>query len=89
MPKVVPHRSMKTPAAEALVAYETSPEANAKEYNEMFFAGRMETTGNTDQAILGMGQVAGLIDSELTAAEIMENIMTGFRTTAKQFFNVV
>jgi len=89
MSKVVPHRSMKTPAAEALVAYETSPEANAKEYNEMFFSGRMETTGNIDQAILGMGQVAGLIDSELTAAEIMENIMTGFRTTAKQFLNVV
>lgn len=85
MPKVVPHRSMKTHAAEELVKYETSLEANAERYNEMFFAGRMETTGDIDKAILGMGQVAGLIDSELSANEIIQKIMTEYETVAKGF----
>lgn len=40
----------------------------------------METTGNLEKAVLGMGQSAGLIDSELSAAEIMEKIMGECRT---------
>lgn len=85
MLKAVPHRSMKTPAAEEIVAYEASPGANLNEYNEKFFAARMETTGNIDQSVLGMGQVAGLIHEELSAAEIMESIMAEYEEAVKEF----
>lgn len=87
MPKAVPHRSMRTPAAEEVIAYEVSPEADLKTYNEKFFAGRVETTGNIDKAILGMGQVAGLIDEELSAAEIMESIMAEYNEVIKEMTN--
>lgn len=84
MPKAVPHRSMKTPAAEALIAYELSEGANLQRYNEMFFAGRVEVTGNIDKAVLGMGQVAGLIDTEESAAAIMKNMMAEFHAVTKE-----
>lgn len=75
MPKAAPHRSMRTPAAEAVISYELSEGANLKDYQKMFFDGRVETTGNLEKAILGMGQVAGLINEELTAEEIIVGIM--------------
>ncbi len=75
LPKVVPHRSIKTSAADEIIAYELTPNADLKVFQAMFDAGRVETTGNLDKAVLGMGQVAGLIDGELSAAEIMEKIM--------------
>ena len=84
MPKAVPHRSMRTPAAEEVIAYEVSPDADLKTYNEKFFAGRVETTGNLDKAILGMGQVAGLIHEELSAKDIMESIMQEYHETVKE-----
>ena len=84
MPKAVPHRSMRTPAAEEVIAYEISPDADLKTYNEKFFAGRVETTGNLDKAILGMGQVAGLIHEELSAKDIMESIMQEYHETVKE-----
>ena len=84
MAKAVPHRSMTTPAAQEVIAYESTPDADLKEYNKKFFAGRMETTGNIDKAILGMGQVAGLIDSELTAQEIIRSIMEEYEETLKE-----
>ncbi len=79
MPKAAPHRSMRTPAAEELIAYEMTEGANLKDYNKMFFDGRVETTGNIDQAILGMGQVAGLIKEELSAEEIIQGIMSEYQ----------
>lgn len=75
MPKAAPHRSMRTPAAEAVINYELSEGANLKDYQKMFFEGRVETTGNFEKAILGMGQSAGLINEELSAEEIMQSIM--------------
>ncbi|MBQ9157547.1 MAG: nitronate monooxygenase [Eubacterium sp.] len=84
IPKAAPHRSMRTPAAEALIAYEASSEANPKDYNKQFFAGRVETTGNFDKAILGMGQVAGLIHEELSASEIIQGIMKEYRETLEE-----
>lgn len=78
MPKAAPHRSMRTPAAEAVINYELSEGANLKDYQKMFFEGRVETTGNLDKAILGMGQVAGLIKEELSAEEIMSSIMNEY-----------
>ncbi len=83
IPKAAPHRSMRTPAAEALIAYEASAEANPKDYNQQFFAGRVETTGNFDKAILGMGQCAGLIHEELTAKEIIEGIVAEYNEIVK------
>ncbi len=84
MPKAAPHRSMRTPAAEEVIAYELSEGANLKDYNQKFFAGRVETTGNFEKAILGMGQVAGLINEELSAAEIMESIMKEYQATIEE-----
>jgi len=80
IPKAVPHRSMKTAAASEIEAYELSPDATVEGFKELFNAGRVETTGNLDKAVLGMGQVAGLIDSELSADEIIQNIMDGYHT---------
>ena len=80
-PKAAPHRSMRTPAAEALISYEYSEGANTADFQKQFFAGRVETTGNLDKAILGMGQVAGLINEELSAQEIIEGIMKEYRQT--------
>ena len=73
--KAVPHRSIKTPAADEIIAYELSNGATLEVFKALFDAGRVETTGNIDKAVLGMGQVAGLIDRELTVAEVMESIM--------------
>lgn len=84
MPKAIPHRSMKTPAAEEIIQYELSDGATLEHFRQMFDAGRVETTGNLDKAVLGMGQVAGLIDSELSAAEIMESIMKEYEETVKE-----
>lgn len=75
MAKAVPHRSIKTPAADEIIAYELSNGATLEGFKELFDAGRVETTGNIDKAVLGMGQVAGLIDRELSVAEVMESIM--------------
>lgn len=75
MPKAAPHRSMRTPYAEEVIAYEYTEGANLKEYQQKFFAGRVETTGNFEKAILGMGQCAGLIHEELSAEEIIQSIM--------------
>jgi enoyl-[acyl-carrier protein] reductase II len=82
--KAVPHRSIKTPAAEAVIAYEQSAGANLERFRELFDAGRVETTGNLDKAILGMGQIAGLIDKEESAAAIIKNIMTEYRAVIKE-----
>ncbi|MBR1456442.1 MAG: nitronate monooxygenase [Oscillospiraceae bacterium] len=82
--KAVPHRSMNTPAAQEVIAYESTPDADLKEYNKRFFAGRVETTGNIDKAILGMGQVAGLIHEELTAKEIIEGIMAEYNAAVEE-----
>lgn len=84
MEKAVPHRSMRTPAAEELVTYEMSGGATLEGFKELFDAGRVETTGNLEKAILGMGQVAGLIDRELTAVEIMESIMEEYEAARKE-----
>ncbi len=84
MPKAAPHRSMRTPAAEELIKYELSEGANLKDYNKLFFEGRVETTGNIDKAILGMGQVAGLIKEELSAEEIIQEIMTEYRKVMEE-----
>jgi enoyl-[acyl-carrier protein] reductase II len=78
IPKAVPHRSIKTPAADEIIAYERSEGATIERFREMFFAARMETTGNLEKAVLGMGQVAGLIDKELSAREIIDGIMKEF-----------
>lgn len=80
----VPHRSMKTPAADEMVAYEMSEGTELAGFKERFDAGRVETTGDIDRAILGMGQCAGLIDRELSAAEIMETIMAEYETARKE-----
>lgn len=87
MPKAIPHRSMRTPAAEEVIAYELSEGATLEGYRALFDAGRVETTGNIEKAVLGMGQVAGLINEELSAAEIMENIMTEYYEVVKEFAN--
>ena len=84
LPKVVPHRSIKTPAADEIIAYELTPDANPKGFQALFDAGRVETTGNLDKAVLGMGQSAGLIDSELSAAEIMEKVMGECRAALEE-----
>ncbi|MDR0847446.1 MAG: nitronate monooxygenase [Propionibacteriaceae bacterium] len=83
VPKAVPHRSMKTLAAEEIVAYELTPGATIEGFRELFDAGRVEVTGNLDRAVLGMGQVAGLIHEELTVAEIIQHIMQECETTLK------
>ena len=82
--KAVPHRSMTTPAALDVIAYESTPDADLKEYNQKFFAGRVETTGNFEKAILGMGQVAGLIHEELSAKEIIEGIMAEYKAAVEE-----
>lgn len=79
LPKVVPHRSIKTLATDEIIAYELTPGADPKGFQTLFDAGRVETTGNLDKAVLGMGQSAGLINSELSAAEIMEKVMSECR----------
>ena len=83
MPKAVPHRSMTTEAAKEVIAYETSEGADIKGYNQLFYAGRKETTGNLEKAILGMGQTAGLIHEVKTCKEIIEDIMREYEE-AKQ-----
>lgn len=85
MKKAIPHRSIRTAAAEAVQQYELSDGATLEDYYKKFYAGRMEVTGNLDNAILGMGQVAGLIDCELTAKEIIENIMKEFADVVANF----
>ena len=82
--KVVPHRSLRTPAAEACIAYELTPGATPEKFREIFFAGRVEVTGNVDKAILGMGQSAGLITSELSCAEIMQTITSDCKAILKE-----
>jgi enoyl-[acyl-carrier protein] reductase II len=82
--KAIPHRSLKTPATDTIIAYELSEGATIERFRELFDAGRVEVTGNLDKAVLGMGQVAGLIDKELTAAEIMQSIMREFRAVIKE-----
>lgn len=84
MQKAVPHRSIKTPAAEEIISYELKPEANVEKFRAMFDAGRVEVTGNLEKAVLGMGQVAGLIDKEMSAAEIIDQTMKEFRATCKE-----
>jgi enoyl-[acyl-carrier protein] reductase II len=79
MAGAVPHRSIRTAAAEAIIAYELSPGADLEQFRKLFNAGRVEVTGNLDKAVLGMGQVAGLIDKELSAADIIREIMNEFR----------
>lgn len=83
MAKAIPHRNMKTAVAEALVVYERRPDANLEEYNKIFFAGRKAVPDNFNNSILGAGQVIGLIDKELSAAEIINNIMREFKDTCK------
>lgn len=85
LPKMVPHRSMRTPAAEEIISYELTPGATPDGFKTLFDAGRVETTGDLDKAILGMGQVAGLIDSELTAAEIITTIMAEYVQVKAEF----
>lgn len=85
LPKMVPLRSMRTPAAEEIISYELTPGATPDGFKTLFDAGRVETTGELDKAILGMGQVAGLIDSELTAAEIISNIMAEYEQVKAEF----
>jgi len=82
--KAVPHRSMKTAAADEIIAYELSSGATVERFRELFDAGRVETTGNLDKAVLGMGQVAGLISNELSAAEIIQGIMEEYYTVVKE-----
>jgi len=82
--KAVPHRSMKTAAADEIIAYELSSDATVEHFRELFDAGRVETTGNLDKAVLGMGQVAGLISNELSAAEIIQGIMEEYYTVVKE-----
>jgi enoyl-[acyl-carrier protein] reductase II len=82
--KAIPHRSIKTPAAEAIIAYELSAGAEIEHYRKLFDAGRIEVTGNLDKAVLGMGQVAGLIDEELSAVDIIQKIMSEFREVSKE-----
>jgi enoyl-[acyl-carrier protein] reductase II len=84
IPKAVPHRSIKTPAAEAIINYERSEGATVEHFRELFFAARMETTGNLEKAVLGMGQVAGLIDRELSAKDIIDSIMKEFLVVCKE-----
>lgn len=84
MPKAVPHRSMNTPAAQEIIAYEHSEGATLEHYRELFDAGRVETTGNFEKAVLGMGQAAGLIEEELTAAQIIEGIMAEYEKTLQE-----
>lgn len=80
MKKAIPHRSIRTPAAEEIINYELTPGASPEYFRELFDAGRVETTGNIDKAVLGMGQVAGLIDQELSAHEIIQGIMNEFHS---------
>jgi enoyl-[acyl-carrier protein] reductase II len=82
--KAVPHRSIKTPAAEEIIAYELSAGATVEHFRELFDAGRVEVTGKLDKAVLGMGQVAGLIDRESSAADIINNIMNDFYIIKKE-----
>jgi enoyl-[acyl-carrier protein] reductase II len=82
--KAIPHRSIKTPAAEEIIAYELSTGATLERFRELFDAGRVETTGNLDKAVLGMGQVAGLIDKDLPVADIIEDIMDEFYGVIKE-----
>jgi NAD(P)H-dependent flavin oxidoreductase YrpB (nitropropane dioxygenase family) len=49
----------------------------------------METTGNFDKAILGMGQTAGLIDKEYSVAEIIKSIMDDFYAVCKELAVIV
>lgn len=85
MAKVVPHRSMRTPAAEEIIAYELTPDATPEGFRQRFDAGRVETTGNLDRAVLGMGQVAGLICEERSADEIIQSIMDEYRQVTADF----
>lgn len=83
MKKAIPHRSIRTAAAEAVINYEKDPAATTKEYFKRFYAGRMAINGQLDDAILGMGQTAALIDKELTAKEIIDGIMQEFKAVVK------
>lgn len=83
MKKAIPHRSIRTAAAEAVIQYEKDPEATTEEYFKRFYAGRMAINSDLDQAILGMGQTAALIHEELTAKEIIDSIMLEFNRVVK------
>jgi enoyl-[acyl-carrier protein] reductase II len=82
--KAVPHRSMRTPAAEEIIAYELSSDASLEGFKKLFDAGRVETTGNLEKAVLGMGQAAGLINSEMSASQIMQSIMKEYQEAVDQ-----
>lgn len=88
MKKAVPHRSMRSAAADEIIAYEQSLGATVDHFKELFNAGRVETTGNFEKAVLGMGQVAGLIHDELSASEIIQGIMKEFKTITKELVTI-
>ncbi|MDR1807326.1 MAG: nitronate monooxygenase [Propionibacteriaceae bacterium] len=75
LPGLLSHRSIRTPAAEAVIAYEHTPGATPEGFRELFDAARLEVTGHLDKAVLGMGQVAGLIHEELSCQDIIDTIM--------------